>query len=172
MQIVKLINGEPTLYTMRQLQAEYENASLPREIPESGIESLGVYPIAIVEPKPEIASLSKGYQQMLKKQSGRFVLSWQRYDLPPAEAQQNFERAVQRELDDFARTRGYDGIMSACTYATGGRFQAEGARAVELRDATWDSCYELLSEVMAGQRAMPDSLDDIRDHLPVLTWEA
>ena len=46
--------------------------------------------------------------------------------------------AVQVRLDDFARTRNYDGILSAATYATStvSKFAAEGQCAVALRDAS------------------------------------
>lgn len=79
--------------------------------------------------------------------------------------------AVQKHLDAFARTRGYDGIMSACTYATSTapKFAAEGQYAVEARDATWAKCYEVLAEVEAGSRPMP-TLDGLLAELPVLTW--
>lgn len=79
--------------------------------------------------------------------------------------------ATQQRLDDFARTRGYDGILSLCTYATSAepKFKAEGQYAVEARDATWAKCYEVLAAVEAGSRPMP-TLDELLAELPVLTW--
>lgn len=78
---------------------------------------------------------------------------------------------IQQRLDDFARTRGYDGILSACTYAVSSiqKFQAEGQACVDARDATWGKCYEILAEVKSGKRPMP-SLDEIAAELPELVW--
>lgn len=83
----------------------------------------------------------------------------------------DFAQSVQQHLDDFARTLGYDGIMSACTYATSTvpKFKAEGQYAVEARDATWAKCYEVLAAVEAGSRPMP-TLEELLTELPVLTW--
>ena len=79
---------------------------------------------------------------------------------------------AQQRLDDFARTRGYDGIMSACTYAasTNAKFAAEGQYCVEARDATWATLYQIMDDVLAGTRAMPSSYADIEPELPVLEW--
>lgn len=90
----------------------------------------------------------------------------------PSQLQAAFVAAIQRRLDDFARTRNYDGILSACTYATSTvpKFQAEGQAAVNLRDATWAAAYTLLEEVQAGARPMPASLADIEADLPALEW--
>ena len=83
-----------------------------------------------------------------------------------------FVAAIQQRLDDFARTRNYDGILSACTYATSTvpKFQAEGQAAVNLRDGTWAAAYEILAEVQAGERPMPAFLADIEADLPALAW--
>ena len=82
-----------------------------------------------------------------------------------------YTAAVQKHLDDFARTRGYDGILSACTYATSTnpRFAAEGQYAVEARDATWTKFYEVLAAVEAGSRPMP-TMEELIAELPVLEW--
>jgi hypothetical protein len=82
-----------------------------------------------------------------------------------------YTNAVQKRLDDFARTRNYDGILSACTYATSTvpKFKAEGQYAVEARDATWAKCYEVLAAVESGSRPMP-TLDELLAELPVLSW--
>ena len=82
-----------------------------------------------------------------------------------------FTARVQARLDTFAKTRGYDGILSACSYATSTnpRFAAEGQYCVEARDATWAKCYEVLAAVEAGSRPMP-TLDELLAELPVLTW--
>lgn len=83
-----------------------------------------------------------------------------------------FTVAIQERLDDFARTRGYDSILSATTYATSAvpAFAADGQRAVELRDSTWVAAYELMAEVQSGVRPIPASLGDIEAHLPALEW--
>jgi hypothetical protein len=80
--------------------------------------------------------------------------------------------AVQERLDAWARTRNYDGILSACTYATSSvaKFRAEGQAAVDARDATWARCYEILTEVDAGTRPAPTDMADVLDDLPTLTW--
>lgn len=71
---------------------------------------------------------------------------------------QSFEAAVQSWLDQAARGRGYDGILSASTYATSKhvRFGPEGIAYRDWRDAVWDYCYAALAEVQAGKRAVPE----------------
>ena len=83
----------------------------------------------------------------------------------------DFTQSVQKHLDDFARTRNYDSILSAATYATSTnpKFAVEGQYAVEARDATWAKCYEVLAAVEAGSSPMP-TLDELLAELPVLTW--
>lgn len=78
---------------------------------------------------------------------------------------------IQKRLDDFAKTRNYDGILSAATYATSGvpKFAAEGQYAVSARDATWAKCYEILAAVEGGTRPMP-TLSEILAELPALAW--
>ena len=84
-----------------------------------------------------------------------------------------FSSAIQKRLDTFAHTRGYDGILSACTYATSGnlRFSKEGQYCVTARDATWAKCYEIMDAVQTGTRPMP-TLEEIMLELPVLAWPA
>lgn len=85
---------------------------------------------------------------------------------------QHFTARVQQRLDDFVKTRGYDGILSASTYATSTipKFQQEGQYAVEARDQTWSKLYEIFAEVDAGTRPTPTSYEEIEPELPQLTW--
>jgi hypothetical protein len=95
--------------------------------------------------------------------------------IPPTVDQMvdSFKAAIQANLDAFVQQRGYDGILSACTYAssTVTKFRQEGQRCVDLRDQTWAASYVLLDEVMQGSKPMPASIDDVRNVLPALTWE-
>lgn len=90
----------------------------------------------------------------------------------PEELQAEIVSATQRRLDDFARTRNYDGILSACTYATSTvpKFQAEGQYCVEARDATWATLYQILADVEAGTRPVPSGYADVEADLPALAW--
>lgn len=80
--------------------------------------------------------------------------------------------SVQQRLDDFARTKNYDGILSACTYATdpNPKFAQEGQYCVNARSQTWATLYTILEEVTSGTRLPPASYADIEAELPVLSW--
>ena len=82
-----------------------------------------------------------------------------------------YTSAVQQRLDDFAKTRGYSSMLSACTYATSAvpKFQSEGQYCVNARDETWNACYLILEQVNTGKRVMP-SLDELLQALPSLAW--
>ncbi len=91
----------------------------------------------------------------------------------PEQIQADYTARIQQRLDEFARTRGYDGILSACTYAasTVAKFQAEGQYCVNARDATWAKGYEVMGAVQAGARPMP-TWEQIEAELPALAWPA
>jgi hypothetical protein len=95
---------------------------------------------------------------------------------PPPKTQEEivaeFTAKVQARLDAFARTRGYDGILSACTYATSTnpKFAVEGQYCVQVRDETWAKCYEILNAVQAGERPIP-TWEELEAELPPLKWQ-
>ena len=79
---------------------------------------------------------------------------------------------VQNRLDTWAATREYDGVLSVATYATSTNPQraAEGQKAVENRDATWDAMYAYLDKVQTKQKPVPLTVEEIVAELPELTW--
>lgn len=67
--------------------------------------------------------------------------------------------AIQKHLDARAKERNYDGIMSAASYALSShpRFGPEGQAYLHWRDACWDYGYQVLADVEAGKRQIPDA---------------
>jgi hypothetical protein len=66
--------------------------------------------------------------------------------------------AVQSLLDSTAQSKGYDNIISACSYAAqavGQPFQAEGAAFLAWRSTVWNTAYAMLAQVSAGTITMP-----------------
>jgi hypothetical protein len=88
---------------------------------------------------------------------------------PPtaAEILADHEAYVQGRLDAFARTRRYDGIVAACSYAASGvpEYRADALRCVEMRDRSWRAFLALCAE------GRPLSSDEVRDALPPLEWD-
>ena len=86
-----------------------------------------------------------------------------------AEVIAGYTQQVQNYLDTTAQERGYDNIVSLCTYATSTipKFKLEGQAGVIWRDAVWSTCYEILAGVQAGTREVPT---DIISELPVMNW--
>ena len=105
--------------------------------------------------------------------------AWVFVDIPveieptPEAVQPTFTAAIQARLDAFAKTRNYDSILSACTYAasTVPKFAAEGQCCVRKRDDTWAASYSILASVETGTRPMP-TLAEVEAELPALVWPA
>ena len=74
---------------------------------------------------------------------------------------------TQFRLDDFAKTRGYDGILSAASYATSPteKFATEGQYCLTQRDATWAELINIFNEVQAGTRPIPSSYADVEPEI-------
>lgn len=91
-----------------------------------------------------------------------------------AALQTQITKDTQAHLDAFARTRGYDSMLSACTYATSTvpAFAVEGQHCVTLRDTTWTALFAIFAQVQAGTRAMPTLFSEVVGELPVLVWDA
>ena len=94
---------------------------------------------------------------------------------PPPTPEQIFTEIVtstQARLDTFAQTKSYDGILSACTYASSAipKFKLEGQYCVDQRDSTWNTLYSILAQVKAGTMPMPKGYSDVESLLPILTW--
>lgn len=87
-------------------------------------------------------------------------------ELAKADTIRRYESAVKARLDQVARARGYDSIISACSYAGANNpYQTEAAALLAWRAAVWQTCYAILADVEAGHRA-PPSIDDMLAELP------
>jgi len=92
---------------------------------------------------------------------------------PPEQIQKEMTDAVQRHLDNTAKTRGYDGILSLASYATSTNptSSAEGQAGVAWRDAVWAYCYQVLADVQANARTIPTE-EALIAELPAMVWPA
>ena len=92
--------------------------------------------------------------------------------IPPDQLLAQIVQATQARLDAFAQERNYDGILSACSYATSTvpKFQAEGQYCVQARDATWAALYAILAQVETGERPLPAGYAELEAELPILAW--
>lgn len=78
--------------------------------------------------------------------------------------------AIQAEMDRQAKGKGYDDIVSACSYAVqpaGSPFQAEGAAFLAWRSQVWTQAYAKLAQVQAGTAPMPTPEQAVAD-MPAL----
>lgn len=86
---------------------------------------------------------------------------------------EQYERAIQSSLETFVRTKGYDSVISCCSYSssTDATFAAEAAYCIQLRDTTWRQFYTMWAQIEAGARTAP-TLDALLAELPIssATW--
>lgn len=75
-------------------------------------------------------------------------------------------QAVDAILNSTAQSKGYDNIVSACSYsAAQNPFQIESTRFVVWRGEVWAACYVILADVQAGVRGIP-TIDELLSELP------
>lgn len=84
------------------------------------------------------------------------------------EVQKYYTQQVQAHLDAKAQSRGYDNVVSACSYAAApNNFQAESIAFITWRSAVWACLYQGFADVLAGNRTLP-SVVELLAELPSL----
>lgn len=166
-------------YTDTDLRRDNPQTSFPRELTDEVRAEFGmvaVTPTAQPTFDPLTHKLVEGDPVFY---DGEYLQVWNVVALTAeeiAQAQQalisDITEQTQERLDSFARTRGYDNIVSACSYATSShqKYGLEGRYCVTAREATWDTLFTMLAEVQAGTRPVPTGYADIEPELPVLAW--
>ena len=75
-------------------------------------------------------------------------------------------------LDNSSVTRGYDSVISECSYASStGTFGAEAQITVNWRDAVWTYIFQVQVDIKSGDRTEP-TLSELLDELPQRELEA
>lgn len=172
-------------YYLSSLPADFPHTSMSSDIATdfTSLEGHGIY-VVHTTTQPTINPASERVEEGIPSHNGEIWLqTWNVVELTEqeqAEKQAAFVDFIsklivnktQQRLDSFAKTRNYDGILSACTYAASEvpKFNAEGVYCVQIRDATWATLYTLMGEVAAQTRPMPTCFEDIEGDLPPLTW--
>ena len=97
--------------------------------------------------------------------------TWIQVPLTETEIIDQCNALLNEKLDTFAKERGYDNVLSACSYATSTvpKFQLEGQTCVRLRDECWNCLFSIISDVRDGIREMP-TWEQIETELPALVW--
>lgn len=87
------------------------------------------------------------------------------------ELKRMFTLVVQEHLDKTVQARGYDNIVSCCSYVASSDpvFAAEAQAAVVWRDKVWRYCYTQLDLILSGQRELPGIADFITE-LEAINW--
>lgn len=166
-------------YTIAQFRASQPNTSFPPDISDAELADYGVVRV-VATGQPTYNRLTQNCIELTPVYvNDRWEQNWTVVSASAAEIaarkqalQDDIVAQTQGRLDAFARTRQYDGILSACTYASSPtpKFAAEGQYCVAQRDATWAKLYEMLAEVEAGTRPIPSGYQDIEPELPALVW--
>lgn len=114
-----------------------------------------------------------GKEIYAKAVAGEFgsIAPYQAPEKTPEQIQVELTDAIQAHLDQTAKIRGYDGILSLCTYATSTNpvFAAEGQAGVVWRDLAWDHGWAVLADVKSGSRSIPTA-EELISEMPKIEW--
>lgn len=176
---LKASNGsiEKYPYTPQNLRADFPQTSFPSDLASADLSDFGVFPVT------EVEAPTVDYTQVVSEGApvnvgGNWTQVWIVRDATDAEEsaaldeiQGKYEFEIQAHLDSTARSRGYDSMISACSYASGThpKFSVEGQDCLAWRSAVWETAFQIMTDVRAGARPLP-TLQEVMAELPPMVW--
>lgn len=165
-------------YTVAAFRVDHPRVGLPAQPTTTQLEEVGLFPVLpsaapsdsidlVWEEAPPVLVNGVWTQQWVSRPAGPQEIAQRQQEI-----RDRITRRVQQRLDDFARTRGYDDIVSACSYATSthAKYGPEGRYCVTAREETWDVMFSIEAQVQSGLRPIPLTYEEIESELPVLAW--
>lgn len=179
MLMVKVINGAVNKYpySYGDLRSDFPQTSFPSDLENADLSDFGVFHVTQV-PAPTVDYTQVVTEGEPLNVGGNWTQVWIVRDATDAEEsaaldeiQASYESAIQAHLDSTARSRGYDNMISACSYASGShpKFSVEGQDCLAWRSAVWETAYQIMTDVRAGTRPLP-TLQDVMAELPPMAW--
>lgn len=169
--------------TVDEIRAIHPTASIPEN---ADISVLNYYPVVETqEPTYNAITHALGFKIVPVSVKGitEYHREWYVYELPAEQVEANTAKQqeeliqsvkymAQKRLDDFALTREYDDIKSACSYYGSPvvKYHNDAVDALALRSQTWDILDTLLADVENGVKPMPTSVEEVIALLPTLQW--
>ena len=89
-----------------------------------------------------------------------------------SDIQNAFLMRVRDRLNNFAKTRMYDDILSACSYVNDSnlKFKSEAEYCIQMRSETYSKLFEILSDMESNKRPLITNFNAIESELPNLVW--
>ena len=135
---------------------------------EEELKELG-YLKVIYKDYPTNTDEFKKVVQISEIKGDTYVISYEIVSKNLEELTALFKEKTQQLLDAKAREKGYDDILSACSYAGyDNDFRAEGEAFGIWRAKVWKYGYGLLNAIAEGKHKMPKSFDEILTEMPTL----
>ncbi|WP_103602826.1 hypothetical protein [Campylobacter concisus] len=135
---------------------------------EEELKELG-YLKVIYKDYPANTDEFKKVVQISEVKGDTYVISYEIVSKNLEELTALFKEKTQELLDAKAREKGYDDILSACSYAGyDNDFRAEGEAFGIWRAKVWKYGYGLLNAIAEGKHKMPKSFDEILTEMPTL----
>ena len=166
-------------YNAVDLRLDNPDTSFPAAPTDDLLAEWNVFPVTATAPPSYDPPTQKLVEELPVNVGGAWTQVWAANPLSAEELEAKRQQikaeitdAVQNRLDTFAQTRGYDSIVSACSYATSQhtKYGPEGRYCVTAREQTWDALFAIEADVIAGNRPMPAGYADIQAELPALVW--
>lgn len=166
-------------FTLEQFKASYPNTSFPVNISDQELVEYGVVRV-IATGQPVYDRLTQNCVEVNPFYvNNRWEQQWSVVQASLEEIAKRKESIkadiiaqTQQRLDLFSQTKGYDNILSCCTYATDPiqKFAQEGQYCVQARSATWAQLFQIFEDIDNELRPFPQSYQDIESELPQLQW--
>ena len=135
---------------------------------EEELKELG-YLKVIYKDYPTNTDEFKKVVQISEIKGDTYVISYEIVSKNLEELTALFKEKTQELLDAKAKEKGYDDILSACSYAGyDNDFRAEGEAFGIWRAKVWKYGYGLLNAIAEGKHKMPKSFDEILAEMPTL----
>lgn len=177
-------NTNLVFQTIQEFQLFYKDTSFGDLTKEENRNAIGLFRVKETSPEYDEDLMIKEFDGV-ELLDGKYQTKWKLVNKQLstdqlAEIAQNKNKKLkqyiidqtQKRLDDFAKSNGYDSILSACTYATSSvaKFRSEGQYCVDVRDSTWSTLYQYMTNIESGIIPVPTSFSDVEPLLPNLQW--
>jgi hypothetical protein len=176
---IKVKNGKPVNYSVEQLRRDNSNISFPAELNERALADYNVFYLNEVD-KPKFDPSKEEIVELEPINSnGKWFQAWGVKKLSTEQSNEYFIKiskeistSLQQLLDHFAKTRGYDSMVSACSYKDSlvKKFATEAKHCIFIRDSAWSKFEEIMADAKAKKRPLPKNLEEIQKEMPSLTW--